>query len=132
MSPESPSLQGTNLAASLTVKDLRSSLAWYRDVLGFAVDREHERDGVLRAVSLRAGDVRILLGQDDGAKGLDRTKGEGFSLQITTSQSIDEIANGIKARGGILATEPATMPWVRACSASLTLTASSSRFSSDR
>jgi uncharacterized glyoxalase superfamily protein PhnB len=102
---------GRELAASLTVKDLSASLAWYRDVFGFAVDRQHERGGKLVAVSLRAGDVRLLLGQDDGAKGIDRVKGEGFSMQITTSQSIDEIADGIKARGGTLDSEPADMPW---------------------
>lgn len=62
-------------------------------------------------MSLKAGTVRLLLGQDDGAKGWDRTKGEGFSLQITTKQDIDGIARRIVERGGVLATEPATMPW---------------------
>ena len=64
-----------DLGASLTVADVRRSLAWYRDVLGFSLDREHERDGKLIAVSLRAGEVRILLTQEDGAKGVDRVKG---------------------------------------------------------
>jgi len=101
----------TALGASLTVKDLRKSLAWYRDVVGFTVDREHERDGQLRAVSLRAGAVRILINQDDGAKGLDRVKGEGFSLQFTVPGSVDDIANRIKQCGGTLESEPADMPW---------------------
>ena len=97
--------------ASLTVKDIQQSLAWYTDVVGFTVNQKHERDGQLRAVSLEAGDVRILIGQDDGAMGWTRVKGEGFSLQLTTSQDIDEIANGIKARGGTLASEPVDTPW---------------------
>ncbi|HEY2323620.1 MAG TPA: VOC family protein, partial [Thermoanaerobaculia bacterium] len=80
------------LSASLTVKDLQQSLAWYRDVVGFTVDREHERGGKVFGVSLRAGDVRVLITQDDGSKGLDRAKGEGFSLMIATDQNIDEIA----------------------------------------
>jgi uncharacterized glyoxalase superfamily protein PhnB len=104
-------LQAQSLQASLTVKDLGASLAWYRDVVGFAVDREHTRDGRLMAVSLRAGDVRILLAQDDGAKGLDRPKGEGHSLQITTSQDIDAIAARIRQRGGVLESEPVDTPW---------------------
>ena len=62
------------MTASLTVKDLQKSLAWYRDVFGFTVDREMERDGKLRAVALKAGAIRILLNQDDGAKGFDRVK----------------------------------------------------------
>ena len=104
-------LNGRGLWASLTVNDLQKSLAWYTDVLGFSVDRRHERDGTLRAVSLRAGEVRILLGQDDGAKGLDRVKGEGFSLQIVTSQDLDALAARVKARGGVLDTEPMDTPF---------------------
>ncbi len=105
------SLTAHRLQASLTVKDLSRSLAWYRDVVGFSVKQEHVREGQLRAVSLQAGDVQLLIAQDDGAKGFDRVKGEGFSLQITTTQNIDELANGIRKRGGTLATEPADMPW---------------------
>ena len=99
------------LAASITVADLQKSMAWYRDVIGFEVQQQHERDGVLRAVSLQAGDVRILLNQEDGAKGWDRVKGEGISIQFTTSDSIDEIAARIKANGNAIDSEPADMPW---------------------
>lgn len=95
-----------SLEASLTVADARRSSTWYQDVLGFTVDREFERDGQLRAVSLRAGSVRILLSQDDGAKGLNRPKGDGFSLQLTTSQGIDAIAHRAKRAGATLDTEP--------------------------
>ena len=104
-------MSGRSLEASLTVNDLRKSLAWYRDVAGFAVDREFEREGKLMAVSLRAGDVRILLTQDDGARGLDREKGVGFSLQITTDADVDRIAAGIESRGGTLENEPTDTPW---------------------
>jgi uncharacterized glyoxalase superfamily protein PhnB len=105
------SFRASSLRASLTAKDLQRSLAWYRDVVGFTVDREYERAGKLTAVALKAGAVRILLGQDDGAKGLDRAKGEGFSLLITTAQNVDEIAKRIKERGGTLESEPADTPW---------------------
>jgi uncharacterized glyoxalase superfamily protein PhnB len=105
------SLNGLYLSASLTVADLQKSLAWYRDLLGFAVDRQHEREGKLLAVSLKAGNVRLLIGQDDGAKGLNRVKGEGFSLMITTDDDIDELAARIKAAGVTLDLEPADMPW---------------------
>jgi uncharacterized glyoxalase superfamily protein PhnB len=80
-------------------------------VFGFTVDREHERDGQLRAVSLKAGAVRILINQDDGAKGWDRAKGEGFSLQLTTEQDVDEIARSITLSGGTLDSGPSDMPW---------------------
>jgi uncharacterized glyoxalase superfamily protein PhnB len=95
----------------MTATDLQKSLAWYRDVVGFTVQQEHERDGKVVAVSLVAGGVRIVLGQDDGAKGWDRVKGDGCSLMITTAQDVDELAGAIKARGGTLDAEPADMPW---------------------
>ena len=103
-------LQGNSLEASLTVNNLERSTAWYCSMLGFSEDRRHERAGRLIAVSLKAGAVRILLTQDDGAKGLDRVKGEGFSLQITTHQNADELAERIKKQGGSLVTEPVTAP----------------------
>jgi lactoylglutathione lyase len=105
------SLRATELSASLTVKDLERSLAWYCDALGFTIDRKHEREGKVVGVSLKAGLVRILLNQDNGARGWDRTKGEGFSLQITTSQSVDDIAARIRQFGGTLDSEPGDMPW---------------------
>jgi uncharacterized glyoxalase superfamily protein PhnB len=111
----SPSpLIAQNLQASLTVADLTRSRAWYCDALGFTVDREFEREGRMFAVSLRAGDVRILLTQDNGAKGSERVKGEGFSLQLTTSQNIDSLADVAKQAGSVLDTEPADMWGVRA------------------
>jgi uncharacterized glyoxalase superfamily protein PhnB len=105
------SFRGRELSASLTVNDLKKSLAWYEGVMGFTVDQRHERDGALRAVSLKAGDVRLLLGQDDGAKGWDRQKGQGFSLRITTVQDIDAFAALVKRRGGVLESEPVDTPW---------------------
>ena len=104
-------LHADTLSASLTVRDIHASLAWYRDVLGFDVDREMSRDGSLRAVALRAGPVRLLLNQDDGAKGFERVKGAGFSLMLTTRESVDAIAARIQAHGGSLDSEPADMPW---------------------
>jgi uncharacterized glyoxalase superfamily protein PhnB len=104
-------LQGKALNASLTVKDIEKSLVWYTDVMGFSVDQRHEREGTLQAVSLKAGDVRILIGQDDGAKGWERVKGEGFSLQITVEQDVSAVAEAVKRRGGELDLEPTEMPW---------------------
>lgn len=100
------SFRGRALAASLTVNDIQKSIAWYRDIVGFIVEQEHGDGGVVRAASIKAGTVSLLLAQDDGAKGKDRVKGEGCSLQITTAQNIDELAALIKERGGVLESEP--------------------------
>ncbi len=105
------SFRARGLSVSLTVKDVQKSLTWYRDVVGFTVDMLHERDGRLNSVSLKAGDVRLRLNQDDGAKGWTRVKGEGMSLHLSTAQDVDAIAARIKERGGTLDSEPADMPW---------------------
>jgi uncharacterized glyoxalase superfamily protein PhnB len=99
------------LTASLTVRDLAASTAWYRDALGFHVDREISRDGTVRAVAISAGAVRLMLNQDDGARGLEREKGAGLSLMLVTRQSVDDVADRIRTQGGTLLSEPADMPW---------------------
>jgi catechol 2,3-dioxygenase-like lactoylglutathione lyase family enzyme len=115
--PTVPTLEARALGASLTVNDLPRSLAWYRDVLGFAVAREYAPQGTLVAVALRAGTVEFLLTQDNGAQGTNRAKGQGFSLQFTignSAEDIDVLAAGIKQRGGMLEDEPANIAGARA------------------
>ncbi len=109
--PPAAGLVATSLQLSLTVADLPRSAAWYRDVVGFVEGRRIERDGTLRSVAVSAGQVRILLNQDDGARGWDRQKPEGFSVMINTEQDIDQLAAAIRSRGGVLDSEPADMPW---------------------
>ena len=112
MSANSPGpFQAVAMSVSLTVKDLQKSLTWYHDVVGFSIDRKLERDGQLRGVALKAGDARITINQDDGAKGWERVKGLGFSINITTEQNVDEIAQRIKKLTGKLDSEPADMHW---------------------
>jgi len=106
------SFRGRDLSVSLSCDDLQKSLAWYRDVVGFHAAQEYPGpDGAIRAVRLVAGDIRLLIGQDDGAKGQDRKKGVGFSLHVTTAQDIDELAARIEERGGRLEDAPMTAPW---------------------
>jgi uncharacterized glyoxalase superfamily protein PhnB len=104
-------LRFRSVTPGLTVGDLEKSLAWYRDVAGFHVGELWRESGEVRGAEIMAGAARFYLGQDDWAKGKDRKKGEGFRLHLTTAQSVDEIAAGIKQRGGRLDSEPADMPW---------------------
>ena len=103
--------EAEELTASLTVSDLPASIAWYCEVLGFGLAKRFEREGKLMAARVKAGRVLLLLGQDDGAKGPGRVKGEGFSLMITTTQDIDAIAARVREAGGDLDTEPSDTPW---------------------
>jgi uncharacterized glyoxalase superfamily protein PhnB len=104
-------LDGVSLQASLTVGDLEQSVAWYTRALGFLESRRIERDGKLRGVVVQAGAVRLILNQDDGAKGWERSKGQGMSFQITTGQDIDAMAEQVRAYGSPLDTEPTDTPW---------------------
>lgn len=96
----------TDLSASLTASDLDVSVAWYRDVLGFAVDRRFEREGKTFAVRLSAGSVLLLVTQDNGARGSGRAKGEGVSLRFTTQQNVDALAEKVQAIGHTLEAPP--------------------------
>ena len=96
---------------SITANDLGASIAWYRDMMGFVVAREIEHEGQRVGAVMSAGGVQFLLGQDDFAKGKDRQKGIGFRLYCVSEQDIDELAAGIKARGGTLEQEPTDQPW---------------------
>ena len=93
------------------MRDVQQSLEWYRDVVGFTVDETWEQNGRLAGAGIKAGTARLVLAQDDWGRESDQVKGGGFRLYFTTAQDIDEVAAGIKARGGTLAAEPADQPW---------------------
>jgi len=105
------SFHARSVALSLTVRDLSKSLNWYTKVLGFTKSRDFVRDGVVTGAALMAGDAEISINQDDGKKGSDRALGQGFSIRLTTDQSIDDVAARVKSAGGTLDSEPADMPW---------------------
>jgi len=108
---EPESLRLRSMAASLTVNDVPTSVAWYRDMLGFTVGERWEENGKLRGTQMKAGMCDLMLNQDDFAKGRDRAKGVGFRLWASTVQDIDAIAARIKAQGGRLDFEPRRTPW---------------------
>ena len=106
------SLALSEASPSLTVNDLEKSLGWYRDVLGFGVEETWKNDaGKISGVSLRAGNVSFMIGQDDWKKGRDRKKGEGFRLFCKTRASVDDLAKRIEAKGGRLDQGPTDEPW---------------------
>src|SRR5439155_26229450 len=99
------------LTPSFTATDLRRSMAFYRDVLGFVIGDEWRENGELAGCEIHAGAVTFMLGQDDFKKGRDRQKGIGTRVWCHTAQDLDRLAAEIKARGGMLDQEPQDMPW---------------------
>ena len=106
-------INATTLGCSITCKDVAASIRWYTEVLGFAVAQSFERDGKVAGAIIHAGDIRIVLNQDDGQLGWDRIKGQGFYLQVNVAAAadVDAAAGRIKAAGGTLLNEPEDRPW---------------------
>jgi len=113
MTETSAAINATSLGCSITCKDLSASIRFYRDAIGFGVAQSFENEGKVVAAVVAAGDIRIVLNQDDGKLGWDRTKGQGFYLQINVpgAADVDAAAARIKAAGGALLSEPADRTW---------------------
>jgi len=67
----------------MTCKNIAASIRWYQEVLGFGVDQTWEVEGKLAGAIIRAGDIQIVLNQDDGKLGWDRIKGQGLRSHCT-------------------------------------------------
>lgn len=113
MADMTAALNATTLGGSLTCKDLDASIRFYRDAIGLAVAQSYEHEGKVVAAVVGAGDIRLVLNQDDGKLGWDRIKGQGFYLQLNVAApaDVDAAAARIKAAGGALIDEPADRPW---------------------
>ena len=106
------SLESKGVWPALTVNDIKKSIAFYVDGLGFTiVDRMENEDGGLRFVMLKAGEAQVGLGQDDWAKGKDRQKGVGLRFWAGTTQDIHALAARAKAAGIKLDNEVEALPW---------------------
>jgi uncharacterized glyoxalase superfamily protein PhnB len=103
-------LQISAIVPSLTVDDLKKSIAFY-EALGFAVEERWEESGTLLGVMLRAGKTQLGLNQDDWKKGRDRKKGIGMRLFMSTAQNVDEIATRARNAGIALESEPHDTEW---------------------
>ena len=110
MTTTQPTLEANSIQSGLTVNDLEASIRFYEG-LGFGIEERWEQDGKLAGVLLKAGKGRLMLGQDDWAKGRDRVKGVGHRLWISTDQDVDELAAKAKAAGVKLDGEPENLPW---------------------
>ena len=104
-------LNAKSMFPSLTASDLTKSLHFYVDGLGFEIADRSEVDGVLRFAMLKAGNTMLGIGQDDFAKGRDRTKGVGVRFWLNTEQDLVALADRAKAAGLTLDADPAPLPW---------------------
>jgi uncharacterized glyoxalase superfamily protein PhnB len=113
MTDTAAALHATTLGCSLTCRDVEASIRWYTDAVGFVAQHTFERDGKIAGAIIGAGDIRIVLNQDDGKLGWERIKGQGcyFQINVASAADVDAAAARIKAAGGELLSEPADRPW---------------------
>ena len=104
-------LVASNLSIGITASDMKKSLHFYRDGLGFEMMRNREEGGEIVFAALKAGSAELSIGRDDFKKGRDRVKGVGVRVWLRTKQDIVALANRVKAAGISLAGEPAPLAW---------------------
>jgi uncharacterized glyoxalase superfamily protein PhnB len=104
-------LRSKGVNPGLTVNDLKKSIRFYTEGLGFGLDPRPNMQQEGRFAMLVAGNASLGLGQDDFAKGRDRVKGTGMRLWIETSQDIRALSEQVKRAGYSLDSEPEKMPW---------------------
>ena len=110
MPTETATLTAKSIMPGLTVDDINKSIAFY-EALGFTVAQRWEDNGTLLGAMLQAGELQIGLSQDDWKKGRDRKKGIGVRLAISTTGSVDEIAQRAKNAGITLKSDPHDTEW---------------------
>jgi uncharacterized glyoxalase superfamily protein PhnB len=110
---KSAGLELRSITPTFTVNDLDRSIDWYCGGLGFKVTDRWEHEGKLHGVMLKAGSCTIALSQDDFAKGRDREKGVGSRIYLSTTQSVDQLADRVRSHGGKITQEPTDVPWAK-------------------
>jgi len=103
-------LQAKSLMPTLTVNDVKKSIQFYTEGLGFILGERFEENGEVKGAMINAGGAILGISQDDFAKGRDRVKGLGMRLYLETDQSIEPLAAKAKA-AGITVEGPAPLPW---------------------
>lgn len=104
-------MSATRVVPIYTCEDVARTVAWYRDILGAEIGETFEEEGKMVGAEVLYGAARIWLGQDDFQKGRDRQKGVGFRIILEIEENIDELAAGIKERGGMLLMGPEDQSW---------------------
>ena len=107
----STTLKARSLVPTMTVNDIKRSLKFYKDGLGFVVTEEMKDGGEVKGVMIDAGGATLGLSQDDFAKGRDRVKGVGMRIYLETDQDIEALARQAKAAGITLDAGPGPLPW---------------------
>ncbi len=103
---------------TLSVRDIERSVAFYRDMFGFAVEQMRGKAFAL----LRLGNVTLGLLAESvmvsrGVPALDEAQHRNFELELTTDD-LDATYATLQARGVVFRGPPETKPWERSVQAS--------------
>jgi len=109
--PTTTKLQAKGFMPSVTVNDMKKSVRFYTEALGFAIQEEWKDEGIVKGVMLEAGKAAFGISQDDFGKGKDRIKGVGMRFHIETDQDLEALARQVKEAGFKLDSELGKLPW---------------------
>ncbi len=84
-------------------KDVKASLAYYKDMLGFAGEFEWEEEGVLSYAIINLGEQSLHLTQTD--------KETTPSIAYVFCAPVDKLYEQMKAAGAIIRSELQEYPW---------------------
>lgn len=90
------------------VADLQTSLAYYRDRLGFTIDWEYGEPADFASVT--RGDTTIFLGEVGHGQVGQAAHAGGGALWVTTRE-VDRLHAELKKHGAIVKLPPTDMPW---------------------
>jgi uncharacterized glyoxalase superfamily protein PhnB len=95
----------------LNVSDIEASLRFWQDTLGFEIAQRFEQAGRLVFVSLRSGDVEVMLNAHGGDPAARRARPHYTEAVLYFGvDSVHELARELRARG-LNAPEPETQPY---------------------
>jgi catechol 2,3-dioxygenase-like lactoylglutathione lyase family enzyme len=103
-------LNAQDSAVNLTCNDVTKSIHFYTG-LGLEIVHKMEDGGKIQFVMMRGGGAQIGLGQDDFAKGKDRSKGVGLRIWLNTTQDITALAGQVAKAGLKIDEGPKPLPW---------------------
>lgn len=104
---EPESFRARVMTPTLGVSDVQASMDWYRERLGFIVDRVYRSGEAIAGVLLKGGVAQLMLIPRAAGSAADAP----VALHFSTAQDIDALAARITAAGDALASEPADLPF---------------------
>ena len=95
---------------TLSVADVKRSIAFYRDKLGFVVEIDKPHFALIRVGGPRGGTIGLLSSRYTGGKRPTRAGRAAISVELGTDR-LDALYEKLRARGVVFHEPPHDEPW---------------------